>query len=80
MMWWWRWSWCAHREVRKRWVSRALLSMLGLCVAVPLIGSGNFMLSLELRSSRNPEQALISAAQPVRPHLLNSHHESVANR
>ena len=33
---------------------------------------GNFMLSLELRSSRNPLLAVMASAQPVRPSHLTS--------
>ncbi len=64
-----RWSLCGRQGVPRRWVSDEdsgsnLLASESSQVFMHHF-SGNFMLSLELRSARNADLAIITAAQPV---------------
>lgn len=66
-----RWSLCGLREAPRRWVSDLqtrsnLLATSGWNKSLAnAMRTGNFMLSLELRSLRNTDLAIITAAQPV---------------
>ena len=56
----WRWSSSGLRGVTKRWVSYHRLPVLA-----SVNGTGNFMLSLQLRSARDSDLIVLGASQPV---------------